>query len=90
MDKIIKVCGRNCNCNFDVEHTRKIIDILASHYRDNETDYNLMEILAGLAFAITSDFDCILDEESTIEEDKNKTKQNIDKLYNFLYGGNRK
>lgn len=48
-----------------------------------------MEIIAGLTFAITSDLDCILDEENSIEEDKNKTKQNIDKLYNFLYGGYR-
>ena len=88
-ENIIKICGKNCNCNFDVIHTRKIINMLTSYYRENDTDYELMEIIAGLTFAITSDLDCILEEENSIKEDKNKTEQNIDKLYSFLYGGYR-
>lgn len=84
---MIKVCGKKCNSNLDLIHIRKIIDILAGYYKDNETDISLMEIIAGLTFAITGNFESVLDDESTIEEDKNKTKQNINKLYDYLYGG---
>ena len=90
MKNIIKVCGDKCNTNFDVIHTRKIIDILTAKYREvKRFDMDLMEIMAGLAFAITGDFDCILSDENTLEDDEKQTEANIDKLYNYLYGGYR-
>ncbi len=90
MDNTIKICGNRCNANFDVMHTRKIIDILTAEYREVKGfDMDLMEIIAGLTFAITGDFDCILSDENTLEDDKKQTEDNIDKLYSYLYGGYR-
>lgn len=90
MNNIIKVCGNKCNTNFDVIHTRKIIDIVTAKYRKVKGfDMCLMEIIAGLTFAITGDFDCILADENTVEDDKEQTEANIDKLYSYLYGGYR-
>ena len=88
MRKIIKVCGDQCNTNFNLEHTKKIITILANRFKEYEGyDIQLMEVIAGFSFAILGDFDCILAEEQSLEEDKKKTQDNIDKLFNYLYGG---
>lgn len=88
MSNIIKVCGRNYNANFDLEHTKKIVTNLAGQFQQYEGyDITLMEVIAGFCFAILGDFDCILDEEASLEEDKIQTQNNIDKLYNYLYGG---
>ena len=88
MNNIIKICGNKCNANFDVIHTRKVINIITAKYREVKGfDVDLMEIIAGLTFAITGDFDCILSDENTLEDDKKQTEANIDKLYNYLYGG---
>ena len=87
-DEFIKVCGKKCNANFNLEHTKKIITILTSEFRSYEGyDVELMEIIAGLSFAILGDFDCILSDEQSLEEDKKQTIINIDKLLNYLYGG---
>ena len=91
MNNIIKICGKNFNSNFDIIHTRKILHYLFIAFRDTQGyDVDLMETIAGFAFAILGDFDCILAEDSSLEEDKEKTTQNIDKLCSFLYGGYRK
>ena len=88
MRDIIKVCGNKCNANFDLEHTKKIITILSTRFKEyNGYDIELMEVIAGFSFAILGDFDCILEDESSLEEDKRKTLDNIDKLCNYLYGG---
>lgn len=85
---IIKICGKNSNCNFDVIHTRKLLNYLFVAFRNMEGyDTDLMEIISGFSFALLGDFDCLLSEDSSLKEDKEKTMQNIDKLNNFLYGG---
>ena len=87
MDKVIKICGKNCNANFDIDHTRTLLNLLFVEYRNNKYNINLMELIAGFTFALTGDFDCTLGEESTLEQDDKKTLDNIDKLNNWLYGG---
>lgn len=85
---IIKICGKNSNCNFDVIHTRKLLNYLFVAFRNMEGyDTDLMEIISGFSFALLGDFDCLLSEDSSLEQDKEKIIKNIDKLNNFLYGG---
>lgn len=86
---IIKICGKNCNANFDVLHTRRIINMLISSFYLTNYDVEIMELIAGFTFAIIGDFDAILQEEGNLEDDKKQTLNNIDKLNNYLYGGYR-
>lgn len=86
--EFIKIVGKIYNCNFDLEHTKKIINILINEFNKEKCiDIKLMEIIAGLSFAILGDLDCALDEYSNLEEDREKTLENIDKLNTFLFGG---
>ena len=88
MNNMIKICGKNFNCNFDKIHTRKLLNYLFVEFKkSNGYDITLNELIAGFSFALLGDFDCILQEEASLKEDKGKTMQNIDKLNNFLYGG---
>jgi hypothetical protein len=90
MKEMIKICGKNYNCNFDETHTRKLIDILVQEFnKETCNDIDLMELIAGISFAILGDFDAILDKDTSLEQDIQKTLNNIDKLNNYLYGGYR-
>lgn len=86
-ENVMKICGNGANTNFDILHTRKLLHLLFAEYQDNKNDVELMEIISGFAFALLGDFDASLEEESTLEKDKQKTIENIDKLCNWLYGG---
>lgn len=87
-EEIITVIGKNFNCRFDIEHTKKIINILIGEFnKDRCNDVELMEIIAGLSFVILGDFECGLEENSSIKEDREKTLENIDKLNTYLFGG---
>lgn len=88
MNKILKICGDSFNSNLDIDHTKELIGLLVTEfYNQDERSITIMELIASFAFAILEDFDCILDEDATLENNIQKTKSNIDKLYNYLYGG---
>lgn len=88
MNNMIKICGKNFNCNFDKIHTQKLLNYLFVEFRQsNGYDITLNELIAGFSFALLGDFDCLLSEDSSLEQDKEKIIKNIDKLNNFLYGG---
>ena len=86
-ENVMKICGNEANTNFDILHTRKLLHLLFAEYQDNKNDVELMEIISEFAFALLGDFDASLEEESTLDKDKQKTIENIDKLCNWLYGG---
>lgn len=87
-NEFIKIVGKNFNCNFGVEKVKKLMTILNSEFNKEKcNDVDLMELIAGLSFVILGDFDCALDEYSTLEEDREKTIENLDKLKNYLFGG---
>lgn len=86
-ENVMKVCGNGSNTNFDILHTRKLLCLLFAEYKDNKNDVELMEIISGFAFALLGDFDAVLEDDSTLEKDKQKTIENVDKLCNWLYGG---
>lgn len=83
MENIIRIKGIRTNCcsNFDVEHTKRLIKLLEEEHLKKPNDLKIMELIAGFTFAITGDFDSILDEESTRIEDRIKTIENIEKIY---------
>lgn len=84
---VMKICGNGTNTNFDILHTRKLLHLIFAEYRNNNNDVELMELISGFTFALLGDFDAVLEEDSTLEEDKQKTIENIDMLCNWLYGG---
>ncbi|MCI9245581.1 MAG: hypothetical protein HFJ30_00265 [Clostridia bacterium] len=81
---MLKICGEKCNANFDFIHTRKLIKVIIESYKKNPYNMNLMELIAGFTFALTGDFDTILNSENDLEKDKKQTLENISKIYIFL------
>ena len=44
----------------------------------------LLELIAGLSFAITGNFEAMLDDDSDVLDDIQRTEKNLDKLITYF------
>lgn len=84
---IVKVCGikSGCNNNFSIKHIKYLVSLMSEKfYIERKIDATLMELIAGLTFAITGDFDTVLSENEDVLDDINKTRENLEKLERYF------
>lgn len=89
MENVIKVSGikTNHNSNFSKKHTKYLISLLSDKfYKERHIQPELLELIAGLNFAITGNFEAVLDDDADIVDDIRKTEKNLDELIFYIEG----
>lgn len=84
---IVKVCGikNGCNNNFSKKHMKYLVSLMSEKfYIERKIDATLMELIAGITFAITGDFDTVLSENEDVLDDIKKTRENLEKLERYF------
>ena len=84
---IVKVCGikNNCNNNFTIKHIKYLVSLMSEKfYIERRIDATLMELIAGITFSITGDFDTVLSENGDVLDDIKKTRENLEKLERYF------
>lgn len=84
---IIKICGikSGCNNNFNKKHIKYLVSLMSEKfYIERKIDATLMELIAGITFAITGDFEASLEEDGDVLDDIKKTQENLDKLEDYF------
>lgn len=92
-ENIIKICGLKSGCNnyFNIKHIKYLVSLMSEKfYIERKIDATLMELIAGITFAITGDFEIVLNENEDILDDVKKTRENLEKLENYFGGLNEK
>lgn len=86
-ENILKICGlkTNCNNNLNKKNIKYLVNLLhEKFYCERRIQPELLELIAGLTFSITGDFDAVLDDDADVLDDVKKTQENLDKLEDFL------
>lgn len=84
----MKICGikTNCNSNFEKRHLKYLVELLEEKfYNERHIQPELLEIIAGLNFAILGNFEATLDEDNDVLDDVKKTDTNLDQLIDYCY-----
>lgn len=89
-NRIVKICGikTNCNSNFEKRHIKYLISLLhEKFYTERKIQPELLELIAGITFSITGNFEAILDDDADILDDVKKSQENLDRLEDYFEAG---
>lgn len=84
---LIKICGigTNCNTNYGKKHIRYLVDLLSDKFcGERKIQPELLELISGLTFSVTGNFEATLDDDADIVDDIKKTQENLDRLEDYL------
>lgn len=76
--------SHGCTANFDINHEYKLYTALTSYYQTHKSDSEIQELISGLAFVITQNFECLLPETKNKIRDSKITSSNIRLLANYF------
>ena len=84
---IVKICGieTNCNTNYGKKHIKYLVDLLSGKfYGERRIQPELLELISGLTFSVTGNFEATLDDDADVLDDIKKTQENLDRLEEYL------